>query len=561
MATYSLIANQILGPIPITRNSLVRVTPASGATAEVEYSKSQTSSIYADSATWAYWPKGTVSSTTEDIVNRECFLRVTALSGAVTVAVEENAAVTDILDDDWKSSGINVMPASGHVAMVLLGDSITNRTVDAAIAAAALPMCSFWNWGNWLCGSPFVYEHIAAISGDLLPSTLSRVSYIPDSVEAVGIASGINDVVAFSSSSTQAQIDAKYVLMTGQIETALDALSRAGKKTILCTIPPNNGFNSSTDSRIQLLDRVNAYIRNKESDWVFIADIFTALWDSAQPTLRVFSAGVYADATHPNNNGSQIAGSAVKQAFVDLYGVCSPNRDLYAGFQPMQTLYGNFRSGTGGTAPVKTNGTGNLADGWRSINNAGTAVFTMDNTTLYTKDTTMVGPWVNTPIGPEEYWQLFAVSSAIANDNPRLRWVTIPTDSTASQIEGVFGGDEFFMEIEIYVTDNVNLRDVTVSITGFFTEGTSPVDQSYMGAASIITKSGNGTSYSMTDAITDSSYRIVLRTPVLRIPENINNASAVSFLPSIDMIFAGNGSANIWFARPRVWHRCEGRLG
>lgn len=454
--------------------------------------------------------------------------------------------------------GIYGYPADrGHVSMILLGDSIMRRNLDDTLVTMVLPMGGIMNWANWMLGSPFVVEHNSSVSGDMTNSTLSRISLIPDAVEAVGILVGINDLLSFSSASSQAQIDAKFTALSGSFLTSIKSLKNAGKKTLIMTIPPNAAFNTPSDARIQLLDRMNGFLMSQASRSVFIADIFSALWDSSQPTLRLFKANTSADGTHTNNNGSQIAGVVVKESARMLFNDCKANRNIYEGFHPQQSLYANFRSGTGGTAPVKTNGTGNLADGWRSINNAGTATFTLDNTELYTPDATMVGPWPNAPIGPEEFWQTFNITSAVANDNPRLRTVTLPTN-LLTQVEGVFGGSEYFLEVEAWVSNAVNLRDVSLQAESFFTNGTSPADQAFQGSVSTVARAGSGTSAGLVDAIAASSYRVVYRTPRLRFPENINNVAGVSALASMNMIFTGNGSAVVKFARPRMWHKAQG---
>lgn len=561
MATYNLTEKQILGPIPVTHGSLIRVTPSSGGSVTVEYTKDQESKVFNGTASYARWPIGSIYSQKEDIVKRDCYIRFTVNSGTASVLINENSTIPDNIDSDWESLLFNSGARNGHVSLMFMGDSIISRNFDTTASAMAVPISGMSNWSNWLIGSPFVFEHHCGVSGDLLNSVLSRLSYIPNDIEALAILAGINDIVAFSSGSSQSQIDTKYNSMVSSISSAISSAVNARKKIVLYTIPPNNAFNSSSDARIQLLDRVNAYIKSLASQYVFIADLFSAVWDSAQPTVRVFAANMSSDGTHLTNNGGFVAGNACKDAFKSLYAACTPNRRIYEGFQPQQILYGSFRSGTGGTAPVKTAGTGNLADGWRTINNAGTATFTLDNTELYSVSSEMVGPWVETPIGPENFWQEMNVTSAVANDNPRLRFVTLPSNS-GNHIEGVFGGSEFFYEIEVLVANAVNLREVNLLAEAFFTNGTSPVDQSAIGSVSITSKSGSGTSYSITDAITSSTgWRVVLRTSTLRIPENVNMVSGVSTLLSVNAIFTGNGSALIKFARPRAWHKSFGRFG
>lgn len=463
--------------------------------------------------------------------------------------------------------GLDKITLAGHVALMLIGSSHVNRNFDSSSLAAQiiLPMAGFLNWANWSIGAPFVFQHRGGVSGDLAASIFSRLSYIPASVEAVAIMSPFtNDLLAFSDASTANQIDAEYARLSTLLSNAVNSLNVSGKKVLLSTEFPNSAY-SVGGSRAKLLFKLNTFTLSLVSPTVFVGDLFTSLWDATQPTGALYAAGMSpSDGTHVGNAGAFTAGTSasMQAAMRGLYSACTPNIDIYDGFQPVQILYGSFRSGTGGTAAVKTNGTGNLADGWRSINNAGTAVFTLDNTELYVPDTTnMVGPWVSKPTAPENFWQTFNISSAALNDNPRLRYVTLPANSSVDIHEGAFGGDQFFMEVEARITGATNLRDVMPNIGSFWTNGTTPADLAFMGTAGSSVSAGYGRSFSLTDAIPAASWRAAFRTPVMRLPENINGALAISILPEIDMIFAGAGAANISFAQPRVWHKAHGRIG
>lgn len=456
--------------------------------------------------------------------------------------------------------------AVGHVAVALLGDSHTRRNFDDSLIFFNLPLCGIFNQTNWAIGAPFVIEQNLGVSGDVIANIMARISYISPSIQAVVLMPGTNDVHNMSSAASQATIDSTFTAASTKVANGIAALLALGKKVQLCTILPHNDYNTPSDSRIQLLDRLNAYYATLAGPSVFVADTFTAAWDNTQPTLRLFKPGYTSDNIHTNNNGGHNVGTNASclTAARNLYNACVPNRNIYAGFQPQQILYGNFASGTNGTAPVKSNGTGNLADGWRSINNVGTAVFTMDNGTPYVPDTVnMLGPWLARPsVG--DFWQRYSVSSAVANDNPRLRYATQPASNMPSQVDGAFGGSEFFMEAEIMVDSAVNLREVQASISGYFNAGAAPADQPYQGSTYMRVSAGNGTAFSLADAPAAAAWRAVYRTPVLRIPENVlldNVTNFVKTLPMFDPVFAGAGSANIWFALPRVWHRPMSRFG
>ncbi len=450
-----------------------------------------------------------------------------------------------------------------HVKVALLGDSITVRATLASGTppANSVSAISHWNWANWLLGAPFVFVQNLGVSGDTTKGVMSRVSAIHPSIQCVFVMTGTNDVNSMSAAANQATIDSTYTTVSGQIAAGVASLVAAGKKVVLATIPPNNALTPDTDSRIELLDRLNAYIATLASANVFIADVFTAMWDSAQPTVRVATANyLNADGLHPTNLGAYYAGEACMTACTQAYNNCIPNIDLYQGFQFCRPLYSEFRRSTGGSAGTISAGSGTIGDGWRCLQNAGTATFTVDATTAYSAGTSFVGHWTRQATSPDSYWQIFNVTSAAASDNPRLR---LPASTDLNQggnlQDGCFGGSEFFVEFEIMVASPVALQEVSIGIESAFTVGTSPADQAWSGTTYNRYKAGTATDSSSSGKALGEGYRAVLRTGVLRIPENISTSS-VYVIPFVDMIFNGAGSATVSIGKPRIWHRAAGQL-
>lgn len=450
-----------------------------------------------------------------------------------------------------------------HVKVALLGDSITARTTLASGTppANSVSAISPWNWANWLLGSPFVFAQNLGVSGDTVKGIMSRVSGVQPSIQCVFILGGTNDVNSMSSSASQATIDTTYTAVTGQLAAGLAALTAAGKKIVLATIPPNGNLATGSDARIQLLDRLNTFIAAQASGNVFIADMYAAMWDSTQPTLRVAKTDhLNADGLHPTNKGGYYAGKAAMTACTAAFAACAPNLDLYQDFQFVRPLYSEFRRSTGGTVGTISNGSGTIADGWRCINNAGTPTFTVDATQAYSAGNGFIGPWAKQPVSPDSYWQKFNVSAAVANDNPRLR---LPASTDLNQAgnlqDGCFGGSEFFAEFEILVANPVNLQEVSVGLEASMTAGTSPADQPWSGTTYLRYKSGTANDSASAAKALGEGYRAVMRTGVVRVPENISTA-AVSMLAFVDMIFNGAGSATISIGKPRIWHKAAGRL-
>ena len=474
---------------------------------------------------------------------------VTANTAPVTGVVNESAGTISLI-------------RGSHVSAIAIGDSLTSRSRYQSTVSSSSAI-GMWNWANWLIGAPFVFRANMGISGDVTRSVMSRISAIPRDVGVVFLMTGTNDVLSMSSAAVQGTIDSTYTNVSGYLTTGVAALVAAGKKVVLSTIIPNDAYSADTDSRIQLLDRLNTHIATLASANVFVVDAFDALWDSAQPPLRVcLTNTMHSDGTHIAATGALLIGTAAMSAAKLAYASVGGNYQLYDDFSPAWQLYSGFRSGTGGTAAVKTHGTGNLADGWRSINNAGTATFALDNTDAYSVSADYVGPWAGAPAGIDEHWQEFDITSAVDADNPRLR---LPA-STSIVSSGTFpdtclGGDLFFAEIDVWVTNPVNLKECTLKIQGNWTAGTSPADQPYLGTTTVQAQCGTvGDSASSTYAY-PSGFRAVYRTPVLRMPENINTTAAQNLDFNFDMVFNGTGSANVKLGRPRIWHKMTGFVG
>ncbi len=454
------------------------------------------------------------------------------------------------------------MGVASHVSAVAIGDSLTarGRYQSTVSSSSALGM---WNWANWLIGAPFVFRSNMGVSGDVTRSIMTRIAAIPKDVGLVFVMSGTNDVLSMSSVANQATIDSTYDNVSAYLSTGVAALVAAGKTVVIGTIIPNNAYSADTDSRIQLLDRLNAHIATLAGSRVFVVDAFSAIWDSAQPTLRVAQAGtMHSDGTHMTAVGAMKVGIAAMPAAKLAYAAASKNYQLYDDFQLAWQLYSGFRSGTGGVAAVKSNGTGTLADGWRSINNAGTATFTLDNSAAYSVSADYVGPWAEAPAGIDDHWQEFNITAAANADNPRLRLpATNSISNSGSFPDTLLGGDQFFAEIDVWVTAPINLKEIALKLVGNWTAGTSPADQPFIGTTTMQAQCGTVADSSTDTYAYPDGFRAVYRTPILRVPENINTTAAQTLDFNADMVFNGAGSANIKFGRPRIWHKMNGFVG
>lgn len=445
-----------------------------------------------------------------------------------------------------------------HVSVTVLGDSIGNRNFSSGgpvwTSSSAI---GIWNCANWIVGAPFVLAQNLAYSGDKVLGIFSRVSSVLS--RCVFVMAGTNDVLAMSASADAATIASNYSTISGRISAGVASLVAAGKVVVISTILPNNAFTPNTDSRITLLDQLNAFISTLAiTGKVFIVDGFTALWDSTQPTVRVAKSGALnADGTHPTSAGALLFGAAAKTAMRSAFSACVPDINIYAGFHQQRMLFNEFRRSTGGVAGTISAGSGTIADGWRCLQNAGTATFTVDATQAYSVTSDYIGPVATKPVSIDTYWQVFNITAAAASDNPRLR---LPGNSdiisTATPLlEAICAGSEVFMEMDVEITSPVNLTEVSIGYQVFFTVGTSPVDQAWAGTTYVLTSAGQGTDSSSAATAIPASVRYLLRTPVHRVPENINGTVAITALPYADMKFGGTGSAVVKFGSPRLWHK------
>ncbi len=461
-------------------------------------------------------------------------------------------------------SGGGVVYTGTHVSATCLGDSIASRNFLIATGGLGFSGCGIYQWCNAVIGAPFVLSTNLGVSGDLTRSIMTRAALIPRRDQIVFVHAGTNDMLAVSSGASAETVSASIATWSGYLTAGINALRAAGKKVVISTIIPNNAMTLSTDARISWLDQANTFINTlHDGSSVWVIDAFTPMWDETQPTLRKGKAdALNSDGTHPTMAGClRVATNATnKSRLAAAFNSCIPNVDIYDGFQPVRSLYGAFRSGTGGQAPVLTAGTGTLGDGWRTLNNAGTATFTLSNAEAYSLSSDFVGPWAEAPMGIDEKFQAMTVTSAAASDNPYLR-NPAATDLTNTTFD-VMGGNLTFAEIEIDVQSPVNLQHAELRYRKFFAAGTSPADQPFWIASTEVYGScGLSTDHGSTAYAVPTGFRAVLRTPVVRLPENINTTTGQQGQIQVSVLFNGTGSASIRFARPRIWTQIAGRIG
>jgi len=373
---------------------------------------------------------------------------------------------------------------------------------------------------------------------------------------------GTNDIYNMSSLANQGTIDSNYNSLTALISAGVASMVSCGKIVVISTVIPNSAYSSDTDSRIQLLDRVNTFISGlANGTTIFVVDGFTAMWDDAQPTLRVAKTNYLQDGTHPSAIGALEFGYTAMAPIKSAVARCTPDIDIYRDFNPALIKYNAFRRSTGGLAGVMGVGcTGTIAVGWYVFRLAGTPTAILDASIPYTKDmTNFIGGWNLKPVGGESFWQEMTIDSTANGD--AINFVKNGTfNNTTGSIEGVCGGFMAFAEIEIDIVSQVNLGEISFNLVCYYTKGTAPVNIPYTGSYTFSSSSaGSTTDNGCTKRAMTRANRKVLRTPVFRFPENISDGEVkIDLATSIS--FVGNGNALLRLARPSLWINSGGRL-
>jgi lysophospholipase L1-like esterase len=438
----------------------------------------------------------------------------------------------------------------------LLGDSITGQHVFPTGGVAIQGSQGFWNWGNWLIGAPFHFTQNLGVSGDVAQSIFSRIWQIHSHIDTVFILAGTNDILNFSSTSNSTQISTeidRLIGTNGVFPLGLSQLKTAGKRVCIATIPPNNAYSSSTDARIQVLDAVNNWIlASKTAGGVDeVIDLFTACWDSTLSTTRVFKTNYSTDGTHFTNRAGLAGGQTAITAMKSMYSKAESVSTKFHGKQNQLSLVGQMRAYTSGTSQISY-GSGSLANGWRSLNNGtGTPTLVLSNATSYSMATDYIGPFAKI-VGIDEKWQKLTITGAVAGSDIRLQ---LQTALAANGNPGIAYGDEFFVGVDVYLESHTTVKSIYIQGNAAIVSGTSPADQPYGSSTSQARTTSGLSSVSATDYAFQSGFRAHLISEAIRIPENVNGASAVSAQVYLDVMFDGAGDAVVYFARPQFWRK------
>lgn len=454
------------------------------------------------------------------------------------------------------------MPRSGVPTVTsfrpgaLLGDSITGQHAAFGTGNPWTGSQGPWNWANWLVGAPFDLDFIAGVSGAVAVDIFARAWTIPPTIPVVFVIAGTNDVLAVSSSANLAARDAAVTAITGTIAAGLAALRSVNKVIAISTIPPNNAYTAG-DSRIDVLDRVNAYIATTVSLGLAdaVMDLFTATWDSTAPTTRVYKTGYSNDGTHLTNLAGYTAGASFISSMQNLYAISSGASSWFDQLLLPCQQFSTMRVISGISSTISTGGSGtaatDMAAGWRSLRNAGTPTWVcsiVDRTT----PTNWVGPMA--VMGGSEKMQKYVITATAASDVVRTQLATaLAANSSAAALSF---GDTIAFGAEVMVESPVNLTQTKIETDIFNTAGTAPADQPY-GTISTATRAKAGlSSVAGTEYPYVEGYRAYMRTRRVRLPENVNGTVALSGQLYMDAAFNAAGSSTIYWGRPQLFRWC-----
>jgi len=446
-----------------------------------------------------------------------------------------------------------LMAAANFKAGALLGDSITGQHAAIGNGLPIVGSNGPWNWANWLVGAPFDLDWNGGVAGAVAADIFARAWAVPGNISAVFVIAGTNDVLAVSSSANLAARNAAVAALTGTIAAGLAALRSAGKVIAIATIPPNNAYTAG-DSRIDVLDRVNAYIATLPSLGLAdaVMDLFTACWDSAAPTTRVYktSYNSSADGTHLSNLAAQAAGISFMAGMRTMYRLAGSGSPVLDTATVPLLYHSSMRAISGGTSIISTGGSGtpatDQASGWRSLRNSGSPTWVCSIVDRPTPSD-WVGPMA--AVFPGEKMQRYEITAGASGDIMRTMLAAVLAANTPT---GISYGDTIALGADVLVESPVALTRTTVLTEASITQGTSPVDQTYQGTAYQRTSAGIN-SNSLTDYALPAGYRAYMRSRKVRIAENVNGTAAITAQVFLDAAFNAAGSATVSWGRPMLW--------
>lgn len=307
-------------PHSVPAGSIVKVSPAAGASAIVEYTNSSASSVANGVAAWSPWPKGPVSAETSDRVNNPVNLRVTAVGGAVTLDTENTPSADKLTPfrADWGGYA-PLGPILAKSSTSTLGDSISAYGVQAMPlnitggTSGGIYSNSIIGWCNELmaAGGGVGFDVIAcyAVGGKTLTEIYNEQVplAVADGQDCAWMHGGVNSLNLTYENTTVAQTLARY----RQIISALCAVK---KLVVIDSINPvlQTGATNARQRAFQF-PMVNAGIAKICAEFpnAIFNDTYSAMVDPASALLNPLTGFLRTDdGIHNQSLGGRAAGYA-----------------------------------------------------------------------------------------------------------------------------------------------------------------------------------------------------------------------------------------------------------
>lgn len=231
--TLQATASTISAPLFANAGAIVSVTAASGATCVVEYTQGSLQDINNNVATWAVWPKGTVTSgaTFSDLANDPMYIRIKPASGLGTLSIED-APTADALKPYRNDFGTT----AGAGAFSTL--SASGATSLAAVSASGV--VSGTGFSNYMAAPPSIGTTTPGIvKTSNLQATYTDSSGTPGNVTnssprgRVALAAAASTIVVTSTLvSTTSMVKCQLRSVDGAATSVVSCLSAAGSFTI-----------------------------------------------------------------------------------------------------------------------------------------------------------------------------------------------------------------------------------------------------------------------------------------------------------------------------------------
>lgn len=390
---------------------------------------------------------------------------------------------------------------------VIFGDSFSARNKGATTSRAL--DWGYFNWAQYILGSPFTLVNNAGISGNRTDEMLLRMSdvtaYNPDWCIVQG---GINDIT----------YGTPVASIVANLKSICSQLVNIGVRVALLSIAPNTQSAGNSIKVQQINQAMREWCQRQYGQVVFV-DYYAKMVD-ATLTTGALASGMSDDALHPSGKGARVIGQAIADALQYLLPnrnlLPSSNGDSFGVDSTSKQLIDNPMHATG--SPVAATGTGasgNVPSSWLGSAagmTAGTAVFTPSQTRT-------------DGVGLE---QRIVIANAEANSSVNIR-----QNLSAARLAI---GDTVYIVGQMRITGAANLKTITFG-------GNVTVDSV---AQQIQCLEASGTTN-----FDSSDVTLTFRSPDLVVSGSVVNSA--QFLASLT--FNASGAATVYIGRCGFYKR------